>query len=86
MARQKHWSGRFIVVWDDGSWEFFRCCRCGKLLEERESRARGLGPECVKHAPIDLVAAAKLQDRQLYRHDMRSRRYIEARRRPRGAA
>jgi uncharacterized C2H2 Zn-finger protein len=78
-ARRKRWSGSFIVVWSDNSWEFFRCCRCGQLLEDPKSRARGLGPECVKHAPIDLIGNAKRQDRARMRAELRSARWVAMR-------
>ena len=34
--RRKRWSGQYIVESSDHSWEFFRCCRCGKLLDDAE--------------------------------------------------
>jgi len=66
-ARRKRWSGRYIVVWDDGTWEFFRCCRCGNLLEDSASRTRGLGPECKDHAAADEVMAVKNAERERMR-------------------
>jgi Family of unknown function (DUF6011) len=69
MRREKRWSGRYIVVWSDGSWEFFRCCRCGQLLNGAESRRRGLGPSCRAHAPIDLVGNVKREERKRFRSD-----------------
>lgn len=66
-AAVKRWSGSFIVVWGDGSWEFFRCCRCGQLLEDKASRARGLGRACARRAPVDLVGNVKRQERRRYR-------------------
>ena len=29
-----------------------RCRRCGRWLKTRESRERGIGPECVKHEAL----------------------------------
>jgi hypothetical protein len=55
VARRKRWSGKYIVVWDDNTWEFFRCCRCGELLEDDASRRRGLGPGCKDKAAWDEV-------------------------------
>ena len=52
-------SGAYIVVWADDTWEFFRCCRCGKLLNDEASRKRGLGPECKNRAPIDAVRGSR---------------------------
>jgi hypothetical protein len=52
---RKRWSGEYIIVWSDDTWEFFRWCRCGKLLEEAASRTNGLGSECVKQAGADAV-------------------------------
>jgi Family of unknown function (DUF6011) len=53
--RRKRWSGAYIVVWSDNTWEFFRCCRCGNLLNDAASRKRGLGQECAKRAAVDEV-------------------------------
>jgi hypothetical protein len=53
--RRKRWSGKCIVVWDDNTWEFFRCCRCGELLEDDASRKRGLSPGCKDKAAWDEV-------------------------------
>ena len=50
--RRKRWSGAYIVVWSDNTWEFFRCCRCDNLLNDAASRKRGLGPECAKRAAV----------------------------------
>lgn len=67
--KAKRWSGRYIVVWDDGSWEFFRCCRCGNLLNDPAARKRGLGRDCARHAPVDLVLTVKREERQRMRAD-----------------
>ena len=57
--RRKRWSGAYIVVWSDNTWEFFRCCRCGTLLNDQASRKRGLGPECENRKAIDAVRGIK---------------------------
>jgi Family of unknown function (DUF6011) len=64
---RKRWSGKYIVVWEDNSWEFFRCCRCGKLLNDDASRKRGLGPECKDRAAIDEVMSIKNAERKKMR-------------------
>jgi Family of unknown function (DUF6011) len=61
--RRKRWSGNYIVVWSDNSWEFFRCCRCGKRLNDGASRQRGLGPECKDRAAVDEVMGIKEAER-----------------------
>ena len=61
--RRKRWSGRYVVVWADNTWEFFRCCRCGRLLEDEASRKRGLGPECVRRAALDEVSGVLRAER-----------------------
>jgi Family of unknown function (DUF6011) len=58
-VREKRCSGKYIIVWSDNNWEFFRCCRCGELLEDAASRERGLGPGCVKRAAWDEVRGIK---------------------------
>lgn len=65
--RRKRWSGAYIVVWADNTWEFFRCCRCGKLMNDEASRKRGLGPECKNQAPIDAVRGIKEEERKKMR-------------------
>jgi hypothetical protein len=72
-SRRKRWSGQYIVVWSDNSWEFFRCCRCGKLLEDDASRKRGLGPECVKHAALDEVSGVRRAERAKMREWLKQR-------------
>jgi hypothetical protein len=66
-ARSVRWSGDYIVVWSDCSWDFFRCCRCGQPLEDPASRERGLGPGCVRHAALDEVFSVKRAERQRMR-------------------
>jgi hypothetical protein len=66
-TRKKRWSGQYIVVWDDNTWEFFRCCRCGELLEDAASRKRGLGPGCKEHAAADEVMVVKNAERKKMR-------------------
>ena len=61
--RRKRWSGKYIVVWSDNSWEFFRCCRCGRLLNDAASRKRGLGPECKNRAAVDEVMVIQREER-----------------------
>ena len=53
--RRKRWSGEYIIVWSDNSWEFFGCCRCGTLLNDTASRKGGFAPECKKRAALDDV-------------------------------
>jgi hypothetical protein len=65
--RRKRLSGAYIVVWSDNTWEFFRCCRCGKLLNDAASRKRGLGPECVRRAAVDEVSGVKKAERKKMR-------------------
>jgi hypothetical protein len=65
--RHKRWSGDYIIVWPDNSWEFFRCCRCGKLLSDAASRKRGLGPECKDRAAVDEVIGVKRREREKMR-------------------
>jgi Family of unknown function (DUF6011) len=65
--RRKRWSGEYIIVWSDGSWEFFRCCRCRKLLNDAASRKRGLGPECKNRAALDEVIVVKRAEREKMR-------------------
>ena len=72
--RRKRWSGEYIIVWDDGEYEFFRCCRCGKLLNDAASRERGLGPECKNRAAIDEVMAVKNAERKKMRAWLAQRR------------
>lgn len=68
MARRtKRWSGDYIIVWSDNSWEFFRCCRCGERLEDPASRERGLGPGCEKRAALDEVSGIKKKEREKMR-------------------
>lgn len=62
-TRTKRWSGEYIIVWSDSTWEFFRCCRCGKLLNDVASRKRGLGPGCKDRAPSDEVMAVMNAER-----------------------
>jgi hypothetical protein len=66
-TRPKRWSGDYIVVWSDNSWEFFRCCRCGGPLEDTASRKRGLGPGCKERAALDEVSGIKNQEREKMR-------------------
>jgi hypothetical protein len=40
-----------IVVWSDNTWEFFRCCRCGQLLNDAASRKRGARPGVQRTSP-----------------------------------
>jgi hypothetical protein len=61
--RRKRWTGDYITVWSDNSWEYFRCCHCGKMLDDAASRKRGLGPECKDRVPVDQVIAIKNQER-----------------------
>ena len=63
--RSKRWSGEYIIVWSDNTWEFFRCCRCGKLLNDAASRKRGLGPVCKNRAALDEVMGVMNQERIL---------------------
>jgi Family of unknown function (DUF6011) len=72
--RRKRWSGEYIVVWSDNTWEFFRCCRCGKLLNDAASRKRGLGPGCKDQAAIDEVRGIKEAERKKMRAWLRSSR------------
>jgi hypothetical protein len=65
--RRKRWSGKYIIVWSDNSWEFFRCCRCDKLLNDAASRKRGLGPECKNRAAIDDVSNVMAEERKRMR-------------------
>ena len=65
--RAKRWSGDYIVVWSDNSWEFLRCCRYGGLLNDSASRVRGLGPECKDRAAVDEVTGIKRQEREKMR-------------------
>ena len=71
--RRKRWSGEYIVVWSDNSWEFFRCCRCGQLLNDAPSRKRGLGPECKNRAAVDEVRGIKEAERKKMRAWLRKR-------------
>jgi Family of unknown function (DUF6011) len=66
-VRHKRWSGKYIIVWSDNSWEFFRCCRCGGLLKDAASREKGLGPECKDRAAWDEVRGVKEEERQRMR-------------------
>jgi hypothetical protein len=72
--RRKRWSGAYIVVWSDNTWEFFRCCRCGNLLNDAASRKRGLGQECAKRAAVDEVWGIKEAERKKMRAWLRSSR------------
>lgn len=76
--RRRVWSGRYVVVYDDRSWEFFRCVLCGELLDSVRARARGLGPVCARKysAPVTrmYVDQAKAEDRIAYRRAHRKRR------------
>jgi uncharacterized C2H2 Zn-finger protein len=65
--RRKRWTGDYIIVWPDNSWEFFRCCRCGTLLNDAASRKRGLGPECKNRAAVDEVLVVKRREREKMR-------------------
>jgi hypothetical protein len=77
--RSKQWSGAYIVVWSDNTWEFFRCCRCGNLLNDAASRKRGLGADCAKRAAVDEVRSIKEAERKKMRAWLRSRNEAEAR-------
>jgi hypothetical protein len=70
--RRKRWSGAYIVVWSDNTWEFFRCCRCGELLNDAASRKRGLGPDCKNRAAVDEVRAIKEAERKRMRAWLRT--------------
>ena len=72
--RRKRWSGEYIIVWEDNSWEFFRCCRCGELLEDPGSRKRGLGPGCKDRAAVDEVRGVMDAERKKMRAWLRSSR------------
>jgi hypothetical protein len=61
---RKRWSGAYIIVWSDDTWEFFRCCRCGTLLNDQASRERGLDPERKGRAAIDAVRNVKDEERK----------------------
>jgi uncharacterized C2H2 Zn-finger protein len=83
VAPRKRWSGDYIVVWEDNSWEFFRCCRCGDQLNDAASRKRGLGPECKDRAAVDEVTVVMSQERErmrawVERHERRLTRRDEA--------
>jgi uncharacterized C2H2 Zn-finger protein len=65
--RRKRWTGDYITVWSDNSWEYFRCCRCGTLLNDAASRKRGLGPECKNRAGVDEVIVVKRREREKMR-------------------
>jgi hypothetical protein len=71
--RQKRWSGNYIIVWDDNTWEFFRSCRCGNLLNDAASRKRGLGPGCKDRAAWDEVSGVKNAEREKYRAWLRQK-------------
>jgi hypothetical protein len=73
-GRRKRWSGNYIIVWTDGTYEFFRCCRCGNRLEDAASRKRGLGPECKNRAAADEVTTIKRAERQKMREWIRNNR------------
>jgi len=70
--RRKRWSGEYIVVWSDNTWEFFRCCRCGQLLNDAPSRKRGLGPGCKNRAAVDDVRGTKEAERKKMRAWLRT--------------
>jgi hypothetical protein len=70
--RRKRWSGEYIVVWSDNTWEFFRCCRCGQLLNDAPSRKRGLGPGCKNRAAVDEVRGIKEAERKKMRAWLRT--------------
>jgi uncharacterized C2H2 Zn-finger protein len=76
--RRNRWSGTYIVVWSDNTWEFFRCCRCGNLLNDAKSRKRGLGPECAKRAALDEVRGIKEAERKKMRAWLRAERAAES--------
>jgi hypothetical protein len=65
-------SGEYIVVWSDNTWEFFRCCRCGQLLNDAPSRKRGLGPGCKNRAAVDEVRGIKEAERKKMRAWLRT--------------
>lgn len=71
--RNKRWSGEYTVVWDDDTWEFFRCCRCGKALTDAPSRKRGLGNECKSRAALDDVVGVMNAERARLPRHLRSR-------------
>jgi hypothetical protein len=72
--RNKKWSGEYIIVWSDNTWEFFRCCRCGNLLNDAASRKRGLGPECKNRAALDEVIVVKRAERERWRTQKKTKR------------
>ena len=71
--RTKRWSGDYTIVWDDDTWEFFRCCRCGKPLRGDASRKRGLGNECKSRGSLGDVLAVMNAERARLPRRLRSR-------------
>lgn len=68
------WRGEYVEVLSDGTWSYWRCCRCDGDLRDAASRARGLGPSCAKVSGADgLVRKARTADRQRWRAERRAR-------------
>lgn len=73
-ASRDAWRGEYVELLSDGSWSYWRCCRCDGPLTDDASRARGLGPNCAKASGADsLVRKARAADRLRWAAERRAR-------------
>jgi hypothetical protein len=89
--RKAKFIGQWITWWDDDSWEFHSCVRCGEPLTGKRSIKRGYGPGCAAEVTPELVmlrrstdrAAARETEFRLDRHRTKTG-YRRGQRRPTG--
>lgn len=61
------WTGRWVRVHEDRSWEWVRCVMCNQPLSDRLSTRRGVGPDCAVEHDAQEQDAARAEARRLDR-------------------